>query len=416
MPNSNVKKQSNMANAARPRPRNNRNRNNGKGGRQQQSRPADRNSDNSIRTNGTIISALSKQTSSMNISNLMSSPYAMARLTCCVPKTVPGIPDGSVSKSIRLCLSTIDRLSFTSTTTAKLQFNPWLPTSVALIEGTGTTLVNGQTVTTTAGATAVGLGIARSFSSLPQVNTRPGSLSNAVDVYNATTLRIVSQTHAIRYTGPVNTCAGVIRAFPNEWTITPNGTVTASSATTTAPTTNGIAIQILGQTGAVNAYAPYGNEILLVDGPSSAAIPVGSNAVSCRPEQGMTIRLGHKTGKFEAVPVRNIPPSLTWFSASTTTSLATLTHYFPFNGVCQPAVIAYDNDWQSQTVILENVNADASFSIETCVCVELMPIASSAFYPLTTGNPPANPAIINSVQKALRDHGTAVPGILNGPR
>jgi hypothetical protein len=416
MPNPNAKAANSMANNSRSVPNRGGNRNNNKGRRQQQPRPSARSSNDSIRTHGTIISALSKQTSRMNISNMLSSPYAMARLTCCVPSTIPGIPDGSANKAIRVCLYAIDRLAFSAVTTATLQFNPWMPTCVSLVGGNASTSVNGQVTGLTPGVTAVGMGIAAAYAAVPTTQARPGSTSNAIDIYNATSMRIVSQTHAIRYTGPVNNCAGVIRSFQNDWNLSPVGTITASSASTTAPTGTGICAQIQAQNGTVLAYAPLGTEILSLDGPSSTLAIPGPNSVSCRPEQGMTIRLAHKTGKFESVPVRNIPPVVSWFNSSTTTTLATLSHYYPFNGANQPSVIAYDNDWVSQTVILENVNADASFSVESCICVEFMPSASSAFYPLAVGNPATNMPVIQAVQKAIQQHGTAVPGILNGPR
>jgi len=338
----------------------------------------------------------------------------MARLTCCVPRSIPGIPDGSSNKAIRVCLYAIDRITFTAVTTATLQFNPWMPSCVSLIGGAGTTRVNGNAVSIVAGYNGAGLGISSAYTAIPISQSRPGSVSNAVDVYNATSMRIVSQTHAIRYTGPVNNCAGVIRSAQSDWNLTPNGTISATSANATAPTGNGVCARLYDDTGAIVAYAPLGTEILYIDGPSANPQAIGPNSVSCRPEQGMTIRLAHKTGKFESAAVRNIPPVVAWYPNSTSTTLATLAHFYPSNTVNQPCVLAYDNDWVSQLAILESVNADASFSIESCVCVEYVPSSGSPYYPLTTNGPPANPSVINAVQKAISDNGTAVPGILNG--
>jgi len=411
MPDAKVK--NNLVGNSRTNPNNNRGRNN-KGRRKQQSRPNPAGSNNSIRTSGSVISALAKQASRMNISSMMSSPYAMARLTCCVPKLVPGIPDGSSNKAVRICLYAIDRLTFGAVTTATIQFNPWMPTCASLIGGTGTTYVNGNAVTTATGYTAVGFGIPNSFSTIPQASSRPGSTANAIDAYGATSMRIVAQTHAIRYTGPVNNCAGMLRSFQNDWSLSPVGTVTATSATASAPSTNGVAVAIKDITGTTVAWAPLGTEILNLDGPTANQLVAGANTVSCRPEEGMTIRLAHKSGKFESVPVRNIPPAIAWYNNSTGTALVSLAHHFPANGSNQPCVIAYDNDWVSQTVILENVNADASFSIESCMCVEFIPNSSSAFAPVVMGNPKPNPRVITAVQEAINNNGSAVPGILNG--
>lgn len=337
----------------------------------------------------------------------------MARLTCCVPKSIPGIPDGSTSKAIRVCLYSVDRLAFNATTTATLQFNPWVPTPVSLVTGSGATIINGKVIIINAGVSGLGFGIPPAFSSVPISQSRPGATNNAVDIYNATSMRIISQTHAIRYTGPVNSCAGIIRSFPNDWNLMPAGTVTSTSSSTVAPTANGVCAQYLNELNAIAGYAPLGTPILSLDGPTLAALNVGPNSVSCRPEQGMTIRLAHKTGKYESVPVCNIPPVVAWYPNSTGNTLVTLNHYFPSNTVNQPFVLGYDNDWVSQAVILENVNADASYSIESCVCVEFVPTSGSAFYPLTQGSPPANIPLLHAVQRTINDHGTAVPGILN---
>lgn len=412
MPNGNVKPKTTASAGSRNRTNRARRNRSRKSRAVQQSSQGSSGNNTAVRTPGTIISALVKQASAMKISNMLSSPYAMARLTCCVPKTVPGIPDGSSNKSIKVCLYAVDRMSFSAVTTAVLQFNPWIPTPVLLTSGAGTTLINGSAASITSCTQAVGLGIAAPFL-ISEAQSRPGNTSNAADAYSATNFRIVSQTHAIRYTGPVTTCSGVIRTFPNDWCLSNGGRVTATSATTTAPTGSGIAVAVRQASAVIAGYAPLGTEILSLDGPTANQVLPTAGTLSCRPEQGMTIRLTHKTDKYEIQPLRNVPPAVCWFPNSTTTALTALEHLFPSNATHRPMVLGYDNDWTGQTVILENVNADASFSIETCVCVEFSPQPTSTMYTLTTGSPAKNQQLLDAVQRELKNRGSAVPGITN---
>lgn len=414
MPNNNVKSKASASCSSRTRTNRVRRSGTRKSRSSQQSRQGGGSNNTAVRTPGTIISALAKQASAMKLSNLMSTPYAMARLTCCVPRTVPGIPDGSSNKSIKVCLYAVDRLTFSAVTTAILQFNPWIPTPVQLVGGAGTTRVNGSQSVITVGGQGVGMGIAAPFQ-IQESQSRPGNTSNAADVFSATNFRIVSQTHAIRYTGPVTTCSGVIRSFPNDWTLSDGGRVTVTSATATTPTGAGICVAVRNSGAVITGFAPLGTEILSIDGPTANTVLPTAGTLSCRPEQGMTVRLTHKTGKYEAQPLRNIPPALTWFANSTTTGLAVLEHYYMSNetNTQRPMVLGYDNDWTGQTVMLENVNADASYSIETCICVEFSPQPTSTMYTLATGSPPKNQQVLDAVERELKTRGPAIPGIAN---
>lgn len=414
MPNGNVKSKSNNASTPRNGVNRVRRRSARKGRIGQQSRQSCSSNNAAIRTPGTIISALAKQASAMKISNMMSTPYAMARLSCCIPRVVPAVPDGSSNKSIKVCLYAIDRLSFTAVTTATLQFNPWIPTPISLVNGSGTTRINNSAAIITPGVQGVGLGIATPFL-IAESQSRPGNTSNAADVFSANNFRIVSQTHAIRYTGPVTTCAGVIRSFPNDWAINDGGRVTATSATSAAPTGSGVCVAIRSSSNTVVGYAPLGTEILSIDGPTANSVLPTAGTISCRPEQGMTIRLTHKTSQYEFQPLRNVPPALAWFPNSTSTTLATMEHYYQSteNGTTRPMVLGYDNDWSGQTVILDSVNADATFSIETCICVEFSPQPASTMFTLATYGPAKNQQLLDAVERELKNRGPAIPGIPN---
>lgn len=420
MPNVKQNNKNSVPANASSRPNTSRSRNNRKNRTQG---PKSRNGNrpgNSKRTPDTIISALSKSMAQTSLNAKYSAnPYVAARLACCLPKVTPSIPDGSTSKHISVCLYATDRITFTGLgpQTTLLQFNPWIPTPVTLCNNFNNTVVNGGVYT----SGPAGLGLPAAWASLPFAYMRPGSSSNGVDLYNATSCRIVSQTHTIRYVGPVTTCSGLIRSWQNDWSITPIGATTATSGTSTAPAV-GTSVQVLSASGTYVSWAPLGTEILQIDSSLSAVPPPSS--VCTRPENGMTIRLAHKTGKYEAVPVRNIPPALVPYAGSTSTTTAVnMNHFFreqntgASTSTC-PNVIAYDNDWVSQAVLLENVNDDGAYCIETCICVEFSPLTSSAFYPLAKASPAKDLAAIEHVQRVINTDGSALPGIHDsvGPR
>lgn len=372
-------------------------------------------SNNQPRNPATIINTLTKSMNKMSMqSTQMSKPYVQARLHCCVPRSLPRVPDGSNNRVIKLCFYSVDRISFTGTgaKTASLQFNPWVPCPGFLVSPDGSTLVNGFTPAINPGIIGLGFGMPPQFASLPKTHTAPGSTANAFDIYNATTIRIVSQTHAIRYTGPVNTCSGVIRAWESENALTETGQITTTSATSTQPT-SGISAQVYGVVNGSQEWArnaPIGTSILSYDGRSALAT-IPASAISGRPEQGMTLRLAHKTGNYKFVDALNVPPLITPYSVLSNTTAVSGYHIFYETTTTLPNIMAYDNDWTGMNVMLDSINADGSFSIESCVCVEICPIAGSPFYPLADSITSTDAGAIKYVQNTIKTEGPAKLGI-----
>lgn len=367
---------------------------------------------NKPRDTSTIITTLTKSMNKMNMRNGHGSkPYVQSRLYCCVPRTLPVVPDGSNSRILKMCFYSVDRLSFTGTgaKTASLQFNPWVPTPGLLISPAGDSVMNGYNPGVNPGQIGVGFGLPYQFASLAKTFTAPGSASNGFDIYNASTLRIVSQTHAIRYTGPVNTCSGVIRAWENENALDDAGMVTTYSATATQPTT-GISGQVFTTSTAWSRNAPIGTQVLSYDGAASITT-IPATAKSGRPEQGMTLRLSHKTTNYKYVPVFNVPPLVCPYAVLSSTTAANGYHLFYESTSNLPNILAYDNDWTGVNVLLDSVNSDASFSIETCVCVEIAPLAGSGYYPLAESHSVNDPAAIKHVQQVIASEGVAKLGI-----
>jgi hypothetical protein len=364
------------------------------------------------RSTATIINNLTKSMNNMNMQGKQASkPYVQARLSCCVPRSLPRVPDGNPTKALRMCFYAIDRLSFTGSgpQTANLLFNPWLPCPGMVISPSSDSIVlNGFTLPLNPGLIGAGFGMPAKFAGLPKTYTAPGSTSNAFDVYSASTIRIVAQTHAIRYTGPVNTCSGVVRAWEAESSLTEGGEVTTYSATSTQPTT-GVSGQVFGTGTLWTRSVPIGTQILLFDGSGSTTVP--ASAVSARPEQGMTLRLPHKTDVYKFVPVANVPPLVSPATSMSSTTAVNLYDLFFETTTNLPNIFAYDNDWTGMCVLLDNVNADASFSIETCVCVEIVPSNASAFYPLADTHATTDVGAMKFAQKEISTKGSAIAGI-----
>lgn len=419
MPNAKPANKNNTPGNARAKPRNNRQRSNRKGGSKSAASQNSRNNNSSKRTPDTIISTLTKSMKEVSLNNSMAThPYSQARLRCCLPRTIPIIPDGSSSRAIRVCLYAVDRISFAGAgaKSCLLGFWPVVPTPGVILSNFSSVLLNGSGngVPNSNNTNALGFGISNQFATLAKAYSRPGSSSNAFDIYNAANCRIISQTHDITYTGPVNTCSGLIRSWESETNIYPLGAVTAYSSTATAPIT-GTSVQSLAATGNWAAWAPVGTEILGVEYSNSAQPP--PSAVSVRPEQGMTLRLGHKTGKYSTLTCRNTPPAVVAISGGvTSTTGPNMSHFYVETGTDiavspAPNVLAYDNDWTSHSLLIENVNSDASFAIQSCVCVEFSPVASSPFYPLANRENALNTKVMEYVEAKIRSEGPAIPHV-----
>lgn len=362
------------------------------------------------RTTGTIISALAAQTKRLTLD-----PYECCRLMGMVPKVSPSIPDGANGKHICVCLYTIDRVSFpTGTTgaqTVDLQFNPWYPVAGAAYSSVKFTL-NGIDYSPSAGVVAP-LGVPTQISRLNAIDTVPGSGLNTLDIYASTGMRIVSQAHHIQYTGPVTTCSGMLRGFSNSWVLSNAGETTYGIPPTgagpgyygtTYDNTNALRYRINPQT-----------TILQIDGTRTiAAYP--SNTVSLRPEQGCLVRLNHIGSTFKTQPIHTPFPALATFpgappSSTVPTEVDSVFQNTPGSSTTgySGGIAAYDNDWEGAHVTLENVNADASFSITTCVCVEFQPQASSTFYPLSKAAVAPQPQRIAKVNAIIANQGVVTP-------
>lgn len=369
------------------------------------------------RSMDTVIRALSARSSMMNMRN---DPYACCRLMGMVPKDSPSIPDGGSGRHMCFCLYTTESISGSSQ--FRLQFVPWLPTSCLV-----TSFNTGLTLTDATGDTTY---------STPSIEAYPQLGRNAIfqgswgfttadrcagrrldDPWQSSSVRIVSQTHRLTYTGPAFSCAGVIQAFENSVTLTPAGNTSSVAA---APGAALVSLTNYGSDGvlcggSVPATANINTQMYTVDGIVNPSPP--ANSCVYRPEQGVLIRLKHRGNAYAPVPLQRQLIGVTNTNATTPSAGLAAVNVLRTD---QPGaststatdgtgVLAFDNDWVGAHVIASGLNADATYLLETCVCLEIVPTAASPFAPLAKEAGAPKPQLIKMVDDTLRDEGISRP-------
>jgi len=370
-----------------------------------------------IRTPHTIVSALARATASMSLDS--DDAYTKARMGCCYLRLPPAIPDGNSGRCIRVCHYALDRISLpigaTAAKTIRIQLQPWIPMGGAIVSTDGSIIFNGNNIGAIDISTDpwLSVGVPAPYNTASYTDTLPGSVALAMDPYSVTQGRIVSASYKLIYTGPVQTAAGVVRAFPNQvslgaYTSTNNGSV----ASPTVPP--GITISSINMlTGSINNTAPNATPILNWDGSLTPNPPPGT--LSTRPEQGITIRLQRSGNTHKQIPYA-------------TPSYAVSLNYLNFNGnnsnsnnafgIVNTAAYKFggglslfDNDWLGQQLMLDNINADASYQLETCICMEYTPQSNSTMQQMASDPPSTNPGAIAKVQRQLAEQGSALAGV-----
>jgi hypothetical protein len=222
--------------------------------------------------------------------------------------------------------------------------------------------------------------------------------------------RLLTQGYRLVYTGPTNSCAGLI-------------TVSSSSANIT---------QVLSETntsGLGTSALPYNSFILQPQAaatlsqftaPSSingTSMPLGTNmpvvnvistfsqyspeTVTYRPEVGCSGVLRHGTRNYEfnpiseynQCPIQTATQLTTTFSSApyiynpafftTLSATAQTNQAMPNCDVGNFSIIYWwDNDWQPVSIQISGANSAASYRLEVVQCFEFIPEASSTFRPL----------------------------------
>lgn len=370
-----------------------------------------------VRTPGTIITALARGKGHDSVGH---DNYLMCRTRMLTASRVPSLPDGNNGRHVCVCLYKSDRISFSSTGTKSfyMQINGWLPAPIAIAPMDNTLVLNGAPTYAGGAQTFYPAGYAPEFAP-SMLLTEPGALS--VDPYNGVSARITAVTVSIMYTGPVTTAAGLIRATPN--TINVNGEVETTNTTSTAtPPTSGYAVAEL-QDGAIVAWVPIHTPTLQYEGNMGGTVATTMpdprpSTVSMRPEQGMVVRLKHRTNDFKLQPLSDLNKAVTLRGGTTTsTGSASLNNgYFYKFGSYGGGIRYYDNDWEGYTVAFDGINGDASYVVDTCVCVEIIPANSSPYYQIAKESTKPNVQVIQQAQDVINNAPVVPLAHYSGPR
>lgn len=345
----------------------------------------------------------------------------------------PSIPDGSTARHIPVPFVMTDYITVKSGGAFNYNLVPWFPCT-GLLSGfaPGALVINGVTPTRdylSSGFTyPIGLPNAyRAIGNGP--NTIPGSHTSSADLYDATSMRFVSVTSRITYTGAAMTAAGTFTGFESKHPLNPIGSTSATSSSTTAPTAGTFCSISDASTSIV--YANMGTELRTLDANGFAA---GFNSTPCqsiehRIELGMDSVLTHagSTFQFQPVPPTAFAPVSQPYGSTSTgsaalgnVSLITGADIFSANRY-GGGLLCADNDWNSSTILVRGVPDNSTFLIKTCACVEFTPGYASNFAQVAKDSPRADRAKIALASRNSRRMGTVRASVnpadhTNGPR
>jgi hypothetical protein len=332
-----------------------------------------------VRTPGSIIRTLQKTPKlSPNLSH-----YVTCRTNPFHGHGGSAIPDGKNSNFVVTDTFSVNNFSPTAAgQTIVIQTLNALP-ALSMIGSTTNFIVDGVTVTAL-GAYQPSASTAANSSWYPTSMPPPmvGTAvlgANFMDPYNAATARMISVGYRLIYTGPATTCSGAI-------TVTPNPIAWGQTATSA--------------TGNFQIKPP-----LTTGTPIATALPAGTVLIDCditinptamtratktfRPEQGVYVVPTHRSTNYAMQPTYVCPlapvPNL-----NLSTGAVDITTLLRVYGGGNPGIVWFDNDWTTYSIVLTGLNADASFRLETVLCMEYNPAISSAFYPLSIKQSPTN--------------------------
>jgi hypothetical protein len=244
------------------------------------------------------------------------------------------------------------------------------------------------------------LGVAPAYVSVASaINAKPGAFYT--EPYSSASMRIVSLIARIKYTGPVNTCAGVLRVTDH------SANISNPYTTTSAVTTSGLSLSTYSNTGTSAFVAPSGTVVYAYD----TADPLGKydqTTKTYRPEQGVIVRSAHRGTEFQAIPTTSVLGGLSQGNQTGATS-AISSYYSIYGQNWWGGVLGFDNNWSTPAVCFENVNSDASYSVETMACVEIQPTAGSILEVATKDSVKTNLLAIQDVERMVSKEGASTP-------
>jgi hypothetical protein len=375
---------------------------------------------NKIRTTNSIINKLARNVNHTNSGN----SYLKCRLNPFAGNGGMGIPDGGNTNYIVSDTYSFDTINCSANSTDfVIQTLPCLPTMAAIIPttvGSTTFKVNNQIVKPPVGISPVGTLASNSWYPLsicpPYLTTTTTSIPGLVtqDPWNSTKARLISVGYKLIYTGPVNTCAGVVTVTPNDVAFAPAGVTSAGS---TSSPTSGVLLNINQPSQAVLDTAGTGTTVLTMDCKNSTST-MTRESISFRPETSIIITPRHRTNDFKLLPTSQSTYGIV-ANVGLTGGQPTVSNYYnylTFNGTSTTGtgnygggIIWYDNDWESLQIVVSNCNNEASFRWETVYCFEYNPSLNSPFAPLTLKKAENKPAAIEQANAILDSRPAAIP-------
>jgi hypothetical protein len=363
-----------------------------------------------VRTPSSVINTLSERPHA--VPNGLP-PYVVCRLNPFEGKGKVGIPDGGNSNFIVVDSVAIDNLSFGGVSNFLIQTLPTLPFASVLMNYSGSAIsVNGNSfssgsyppLATNVNSMAYPLGY------MSQYNTstyQPQVGLSAIDPFSGVNARIIQIAYRIRYTGPVNTCAGNITVTSNDVSFQQEALLT----TNTTATGNLVSGQsALNSQVASTYFFPAGTPVLGVGCSTNPGL-MNRSSVSFRPEEGVFLTLKHKTNDFKVKDIFGVGPMIA-FNSKMAPATANY-HGIPSGNYCQGTntgtICFFDNDWQSYQIVFTGINSDASFRMETIYCIEYSPSAGSLASTLSNVKSADSKAAIKMANDMLGMMPTASP-------
>lgn len=317
-------------------------------------------------------------------------------------KKIPSIPDGSSGKHVAVCLFNYDTISSNTDIpwSFTLQTTPTLPIG-SVISSVDPLRISGRNV---APNMRFPMSIAPAFLRRNDYAGVPGSITLNSDVYDAATFRIVSIRYKLVYTGPAVNAAGSLLAYPTGLSFQPIGECTSTTVTGAVPPPTGRygVVKNSLNDATKNGYCRIGTDVVYADGIKTAGhTTFPPSTTSFRPEQRIVVVPRHKTSTYRNIPLRDTPLLVTTAATLTGDTVAYdswVTSTLDDGSGWYSGVMGYDEDWESVIIDAHDLNPDASFLLESCMCVEFCPKPTSSFYALA--NDSVNkPAVMAQVLK-----------------
>lgn len=340
---------------------------------------------NVTRTPGTIIRNLSLKTA-------VAKPlphYVVCRSNPFAGHGGSAIPDGKNSNFVVTDTFSVTNFSPTAAgQTIIVQTTNCLP-ALAMIGSRTNFIVDGTTVTalTSLQPNASTSGTTFYPACVPPPLVGQGGIGTQFsDPYNSTTARAISMGFRLIYTGPATTCAGVV-------TVTPNPIGFGQTITTVSGGLGIVPVSAAGAAGTSIAASVTG---ICMDMTINETSLTRASA-TYRPEQGLYVVAQHKTADFKLQPTYGsalVPLA----NANTAIGAGNLCSLFRTVGSTTPGVIWFDNDWMTYQIAISGMNADATYRLESVLCMEYSPAITSAFYPLSIKMSPNDVKLIAQAQ------------------